>query len=148
MKFLDSLTEDIINRDAYEYFKKNKKFKHESTDDFFKWQRVIKGLVKYLTILNYKSNSGVYLKDVGYFACVPISKKEGIRMSLVRRRPDKIYMIRKFYPDNPKADKWFMDEVVKDVEPKNVKLMEAEFYKNQNRYANYINKRANIRGRS
>lgn len=147
MNFLENLTEEIVTREAYTYFKENKNFNHKATDDFFKWRIILNGLLKSAEILNYNSKVGVYMKGVGYFALVPICLKEGKRLSLVRRRPSKIQYLRKFFPDNPSVEGWRLDEIFNTVEHYEVRLTEAEFYKKQNTDAKYINKRAYSRGR-
>ena len=147
MKFLDNLTEEIVTREAYAYFKENKKFNHKSFDDFFKWRNIIGGLIKATAILNFNSKAGVYIKGIGYFASVPICIREGARMSLVRTRPSKIQYLRKFYPDDPLMEDWTLDEVFNSLEHYEVRLSEVEFYKKQNTNAKYINKRANSRSR-
>ena len=148
MTFLENIQEDLITREAYTYFKKNKLFNDITTDDFFKWSGVVKGLIKSMEVLNYNSRCGIYLRGVGYFASVPLSVRQGERISLVRRRPEKIEYIRKFFPDDPKMEGWLLDEVFKSTEVYNLKLTEVEFYKNQTRDADYINKRNYRRSRS
>jgi len=97
-KFLFFKDENIVGRNSYAFFKKNKRFTDKKFDEFHKWKIIASGLITMMNALHKKSDGGLYLKDWGYFLYLPKYKVRGRRISLVRRKPDKFLYENSFIP--------------------------------------------------
>lgn len=97
-KFLFFKDSNILERNSYEYFKKNKRFTHKDFDEHRKWLAIARGLVMVMNKLYKQSDEGLYLTGIGYFTYLPKYKIKGRRISVVRRKKDKFYYEESFIP--------------------------------------------------
>ena len=144
---LEGFEVDVLGRESYDYFKKNKKFNSKQTDDYYKWRRILTSFLMYFKELLIFSNKGFYIRGIGYFYFEPYGKT--YKRMRFRKIEKNIRYILKFIPDLQTFSNWQIDNfkmVSEDI--KICDLSGVEFLKAQKLNDGiYINKRALSRGR-
>lgn len=123
-------TQTILNannptsKEAYEYFKKNRKFTIKAIDQYNYYRKAIEGIFMTLTDMIEDSQGGVYLEGIGYFCFViyPTKmKKKGKRLeneSLFKRvKKENTYFLY-FFPDMEMEDFVLHRDKCEKVRPK------------------------------
>jgi len=147
LNFLKPFEKDILGRESYEYFKKNKRFNSKQTDDYYKWKRILTSFIIYFRDILIFSNKGFYIKGIGYFYFEPIkySYKKVLKFKKVK---DGVIHTLKFIPDLENLSDWQPDNFkIKSEDIKICDLDTLEFLKSQTVNGIHINRRAHSRGR-
>lgn len=138
--------EQLINREAYEYFKKNKRKVSRNLDEWKKWHSIIKGLFFAAECIAKQTNQGIYIKGIGYFAFVRLFTKKGKRKTMLTRGLPRHVYLRKFYPDSPALKNWMLSEELTTTKKLLLNFEAVEHFKNQNRGKNiYKRNRSRVR---
>jgi len=66
---------DITSREAYEYFRKNRKFNIKAIDQYNYYKKAVEGLFFTIREILSESQGGVYIEGLGYFCFVIYPKK-------------------------------------------------------------------------
>lgn len=146
INLLKPFEKDILGRESYEYFKKNKKFNSKQIDDYYKWKRILTSFLLYFKELLIVGSKGVYIRDIGYFYFKPKKTVFKEKMKFKKVKVSTVYEL-EFIPDYPSFKDWKPEFEIVSKEEKTFDLEALEFLKAQTLNGTYINKRALRRGR-
>jgi len=144
---LKPFEKDVLGRESYEFFKKNKKFNSIQTDDYYKWKRILTSFLMYFKQMLIFSNKGFYIRDVGYFYFEPVGERHVRVMRFKKVKLSTRYKL-VFIPDVKSLSKWQPEDFYINTNDIKICDLEAvEFLKSQNLNGIHLNKRAFSRGR-
>lgn len=97
-KFLFFDKTELLSKEAYIFFKENKKFTSGVFNEFKYWRTIARSLLYGMDQMYNQTDGGMYLKDFGYFLYLPKYVVRGHKISVIRRKPNRYHYEKSFIP--------------------------------------------------
>lgn len=108
--FLDY--KDISSREAYDFYKKNRKTISKTIDQYNYFRKAVEGIIITLTELFLENEQGVCIKDLGYFCMIRTKNKKRIKnpsSTSILKKYTRRYVYKPYMFSDIMYDNWTME---------------------------------------
>lgn len=98
----------MVDREMYDYYRKNRRTVSKGLNQFMLWEKAIKGVMKLMKKHLIKNEEGIYIEGFGYFYFAPTLERRK-RVSLLKYKMRTGRRVRCILEDNRLKDKYIFN---------------------------------------